>query len=595
MTHVSLCGHLLMQAQKKRPASLRQLKAETWPALCRCWSSLTILMLLFLKMVCQPFATNGPVEVVRCLLQAAADKDKCTNRGCTPMHVAGHRGHVEGVRCSLEASADNDKYNKNGDTPMHVACQQNHVEVVRCLLEASADKNMDTNIGFTVHVASHTGHVDVGRLLLEAGADEDKCDDNGGTPIHVACQKGPVEVVRCLLEASADKNMDTHICFTPVHVASHTVHVDVGRLLLEAGADKDKCDDNGGTPMHVACQKGHVEVVRCLLEGQQNHVDVARCLLHAGADKDKCDDTGGTPKGHVLCVACWKLVPTRTSVTTPASRPCILLVNIIMWKLCCSLTPTRTMTPMMALRPRMLLVKISMWKLRVCWWSLVATRITNLFNAGLTPMQGYVIVVRCLFQAGGKDDGATAPYSGLECPGEHSAVLTHIASLDKMIDTQKWFSFGFRFQQIPPKSSPKNPPPPPTPPSPKRDTRLGMCSSQVFGHKTLLLKNLTPNPSNPSNLRHIGRPSPRRRSSLPRGAASTTSRPGGWAEPRHSWHPATKENPAGRFFLFFNTKNSFYVLEKQEGIPSKPSDREPCEPGGLEQECSLRRGVNPEF
>ncbi|CAJ1359821.1 unnamed protein product [Effrenium voratum] len=57
----------------------------------------------------QAAVENGHLEVVLCLLQAGADKDKADSGGKTPTHDAAARGHQEVVRCLLRAGADKDK------------------------------------------------------------------------------------------------------------------------------------------------------------------------------------------------------------------------------------------------------------------------------------------------------------------------------------------------------------------------------------------------------------------------------------------------------------------------------------------------------
>ena len=48
------------------------------------------------------------------------------------------------VRCLLEAGADKDKTGENGVTPLFLASRHRHEGVVRCLLEARADANRAT-------------------------------------------------------------------------------------------------------------------------------------------------------------------------------------------------------------------------------------------------------------------------------------------------------------------------------------------------------------------------------------------------------------------------------------------------------------------
>ena len=53
----------------------------------------------------------------RCLLANAADRDTVNHEECAPLHLASKGGHVEIVRCLLEAVAD--KAYTSVYTPLH--------------------------------------------------------------------------------------------------------------------------------------------------------------------------------------------------------------------------------------------------------------------------------------------------------------------------------------------------------------------------------------------------------------------------------------------------------------------------------------------
>ena len=52
---------------------------------------------------------RGHEEVVQCLLDAGADKEKAANGGYTPLHFAAEHGHQGVVQCLLYAGADPEK------------------------------------------------------------------------------------------------------------------------------------------------------------------------------------------------------------------------------------------------------------------------------------------------------------------------------------------------------------------------------------------------------------------------------------------------------------------------------------------------------
>ena len=122
-------------------------------------------------------SANGHLEVVQCLLDADADKEKADNQGFTPLHIAAGHGHQAVVQCLLDAGADKETADKDGATPLHVAAMQGHQAVVQCFLDASAGKETADKDGATpLHAAAMQGHQAVVQCLLDAGADKETAD-----------------------------------------------------------------------------------------------------------------------------------------------------------------------------------------------------------------------------------------------------------------------------------------------------------------------------------------------------------------------------------------------------------------------------------
>ena len=61
--------------------------------------------------------------------------------GFTAIHFAAMKGHQEIVRCLLEAGADKDRADIHGNTPMRSAAMNGNEEILRLLLEAGEDKD----------------------------------------------------------------------------------------------------------------------------------------------------------------------------------------------------------------------------------------------------------------------------------------------------------------------------------------------------------------------------------------------------------------------------------------------------------------------
>lgn len=118
-------------------------------------------------------AESGQLRVVRYLISAGADTEKCglvsagfapdggrsraaygggpgggvgqprrANSGRTPLSGAALMGHLEIVRVLVESGADVEKSDGWGRTPLIWAAGKGHLEVVRFLVEAAAEQQV---------------------------------------------------------------------------------------------------------------------------------------------------------------------------------------------------------------------------------------------------------------------------------------------------------------------------------------------------------------------------------------------------------------------------------------------------------------------
>ena len=174
--------------------------------------------------------------------------------------------HLEVVQCLVHAAADQNLQRNNGFTPLLFAVYWNYVDVARFLVHAGADTNKPGEDGSTpLLFASVEGHMELVRLLLEASADIDKASDSNTTPLLCAADEGHSELVRVFVEAGADKEEAKLDGSTPLLCAALQGHIDVVQILIEAGVNLNKYRDDGSTALTCAASEGHEEIVRVLL------------------------------------------------------------------------------------------------------------------------------------------------------------------------------------------------------------------------------------------------------------------------------------------------------------------------------------------
>ncbi|MHC4537535.1 MAG: ankyrin repeat domain-containing protein, partial [Planctomycetota bacterium] len=130
-------------------------------------------------------AAKGDIDRVKALIAAGADANMKDKEGCTPLHIAAHRGHTAVVQLlSAEGASVNARHDEEGWMPLHVAAYSGHPDAVELLLAEGTDVNTRLHTGHTsLHLAAGNGHVDVVELLLAEGANIEARDNLGTTPL----------------------------------------------------------------------------------------------------------------------------------------------------------------------------------------------------------------------------------------------------------------------------------------------------------------------------------------------------------------------------------------------------------------------------
>jgi ankyrin repeat protein len=141
--------------------------------------------------------------------------------GMAALIAAVTEGHLEVMECLLEHGADKDKAAIDGWTPLYAAAFWGHSTMAQYLVLQGADMEKADNIERTpLHAAATMDHLEVVRYLIEQGANKEKADINNRTPLHCAAAAGRTSIVVCLLSHGAKLSARNKAHELPVDVAT---------------------------------------------------------------------------------------------------------------------------------------------------------------------------------------------------------------------------------------------------------------------------------------------------------------------------------------------------------------------------------------
>ena len=188
------------------------------------------------------------------------------------LHVAASQGHLDVVKCLVASGAALSSQTRQGANPLHAAASYNCQSVVEFLVRMGATVDSRTSQEATpLFLAAQAGSVEAVRFLLERGADANAAAANGATPLIVAAEGGHTSVIETLVSAGADLDRADTEGVTALMIASHFGRMDVVEYLLNVVGDQRKFDPDvastaGATPLFMAAQNGHASVVRLLAQ-----------------------------------------------------------------------------------------------------------------------------------------------------------------------------------------------------------------------------------------------------------------------------------------------------------------------------------------
>ncbi|XP_025159696.1 ankyrin repeat domain-containing protein 17 isoform X2 [Harpegnathos saltator] len=140
-------------------------------------------------------AQAGHIDVVRYLLNCAAEVEIQSDKGKTALTYACENGHTDIVTLLLTFNANLEHETKEGATPLILACIAGHFDLVQYLMTTGVNINYQTEFKYTaLTMASISGHAAIVALLLDHGAVRQYEDEDGLLTAEVARNNQPYTI-----------------------------------------------------------------------------------------------------------------------------------------------------------------------------------------------------------------------------------------------------------------------------------------------------------------------------------------------------------------------------------------------------------------
>jgi serine/threonine-protein phosphatase 6 regulatory ankyrin repeat subunit B len=183
-------------------------------------------------------AMNGQTRIVDILLLHGANKNACSESGCTTLMLASSYGHLDTVKLLLGRKVKVNAQNSLLNTALIYASRKGHKEIVASLLHYGSDSNIKGQNGKTALIeASANGHFEIVEILLNENASIDIADGIGVTALMKATQNKYPQIVELLTTRNASASLHTSNGKTALVFAAESGCLESLTILL----DSTKC------------------------------------------------------------------------------------------------------------------------------------------------------------------------------------------------------------------------------------------------------------------------------------------------------------------------------------------------------------------
>ena len=213
-----------------------------------------------LAVMCIGSSNANGIEIVKAMLAAGTDPNKCDTMGLSPLMHASKSGHIDIMNTLLSHGADVTYCNGKGQSSLLLACENKQWQAAQLLYGSGADAFHFEGINMTPFSTAIKNH---GVAFVQSVAEKDEVAMEhliNEVSMHNACKSGYSKVV----EQFNLKLCSKDDLLQYVHAACKYGHLTVLQILL--GNDQTISFE---TILAEACKYGHSDIVNFLLSKQK--------------------------------------------------------------------------------------------------------------------------------------------------------------------------------------------------------------------------------------------------------------------------------------------------------------------------------------
>ncbi|XP_023220588.1 E3 ubiquitin-protein ligase MIB1-like [Centruroides sculpturatus] len=234
---------------------------------------------------------RGFDKIVRTLLIAHADVNRCNHQGTTALHACMRPTNFNQEIIQLFLECRNANFNiqdkLTGSSPLHILTRNLEsrtiktvsLEKVKAILEELVPRcniNLKDVMGNTpLHILAKGKEDDVEtvEIFLSGKPDVNVRNHLGETPLATAINNGNYKMALAILKHDVDLGIRDRYECTALHHAARKNSVLLVAKLLEKGSDVNAQDPRGDTALHIAAGRGLVDVATVLLEHPEVNIN----------------------------------------------------------------------------------------------------------------------------------------------------------------------------------------------------------------------------------------------------------------------------------------------------------------------------------